>query len=56
MTTAFALTDDQLAVREVIREIAEKEIAPFAAECDEQERYPVEAQRALTAAGDPSLT
>jgi alkylation response protein AidB-like acyl-CoA dehydrogenase len=51
MTTAFALTDDQLAVREVIREIAEKEIAPWAAECDEQERYPVEAQRALTAAG-----
>ncbi len=51
MTTLFALTEDQLAVREVVREIAEKEIAPWAAECDEQERYPVEAQKALTAAG-----
>ncbi|WP_111766360.1 acyl-CoA dehydrogenase family protein [Nakamurella deserti] len=51
MTTLFALTDDQLAVREVIREIAGKEIAPWAAECDEDERYPVEAQKALTASG-----
>jgi alkylation response protein AidB-like acyl-CoA dehydrogenase len=47
----FSLTDDQRAVRQAIREIAEAEIAPFAAECDEQERYPIEAQKALTAAG-----
>ena len=47
----FRLTDDQRSVREAIREIAEAEIAPFAAECDEQERYPIEAQKALTAAG-----
>jgi alkylation response protein AidB-like acyl-CoA dehydrogenase len=51
MTTLFALTDDQLAVREVVREIAAKEIAPWAAECDENERYPVEAQKALTSSG-----
>ncbi len=51
MTTRFALTDEQLAVREGVREIAEKEIAPWAAACDEDERYPVEAQKALTAAG-----
>ncbi len=47
----FTLTDDQSDVRAAIREIAEKEIAPYAAECDEQERYPVEAQKALTSAG-----
>jgi alkylation response protein AidB-like acyl-CoA dehydrogenase len=47
----FTLTDDQHAVRAAIREIAEREIAPHAADCDEQERYPIEAQKALTAAG-----
>jgi alkylation response protein AidB-like acyl-CoA dehydrogenase len=47
----FRLTDDQRAVRHAIREIAEAEIAPFAADCDERERYPIEAQKALTAAG-----
>ena len=47
----FRLTDDQRSIREAIRELAEGEIAPFAAECDESERYPVEAQKALTAAG-----
>jgi alkylation response protein AidB-like acyl-CoA dehydrogenase len=47
----FRLTDDQRAVRDAIREIAEAEIAPYAAECDEQERYPIEAQKALTASG-----
>ena len=48
---AFALTDDQHDIRAAIRELAEAEIAPFAADCDEHERYPVEAQRALTEAG-----
>jgi alkylation response protein AidB-like acyl-CoA dehydrogenase len=47
----FRLTEDQRSVREAIRELARAEIAPFAAECDEQERYPIEAQKALTAAG-----
>ena len=47
----FRLTDDQQSVRAAIREIAEAEIAPYAAECDEQERYPIEAQKALTASG-----
>ncbi len=47
----FTLTDDHQAVREAIREIAEGEIAPHAADVDENERYPVEAQKALTAAG-----
>jgi alkylation response protein AidB-like acyl-CoA dehydrogenase len=45
------LTDDQHDIRAAIRELAEAEIAPFAADCDEHERYPVEAQKALTDAG-----
>jgi alkylation response protein AidB-like acyl-CoA dehydrogenase len=49
--SAFALTDDQNDIRAAIRELAEAEIAPFAADCDEHERYPVEAQKALTNAG-----
>lgn len=47
----FALSEDHRAIREAVREIAEKEIAPFAADCDEHERYPIEAQQALTASG-----
>lgn len=49
--TQFALSEDQNDIRAAIRELAEAEIAPYAADCDEQERYPVEAQRALTDAG-----
>ncbi|MGY2080209.1 acyl-CoA dehydrogenase family protein [Modestobacter sp. SYSU DS0657] len=47
----YALTDEHEAIREAVREIAEREIAPFAAEVDADSRFPVEAQRALTAAG-----
>jgi len=47
----YRLSEDQEAVRAAIREIAEREIAPYAADCDENERYPIEAQKALTAAG-----
>ena len=47
----YALTDEHEAIREAVRDIAEREIAPFAAEVDADSRYPVEAQKALTAAG-----
>ncbi|MCW2636421.1 MAG: Acyl-CoA dehydrogenase, partial [Blastococcus sp.] len=47
----YALTDEHDAIREAVREIAEREIAPFAAEVDADARYPIEAQKALTAAG-----
>jgi hypothetical protein len=50
-TDLFTLTDDHRAIREAIRDIAEHEIAPHAADVDERERYPIEAQKALTAAG-----
>ena len=47
----YQLSDEHNALREAVRDLAEKEIAPFAAEVDEQERYPSEAQAALTKAG-----
>src|ERR1700712_3986484 len=54
MTTAselFTLTEDHRAVRDAVREIAEREILPYAADVDERERYPAEAQKALEASG-----
>ncbi|MFY9808798.1 MAG: acyl-CoA dehydrogenase family protein [Pseudonocardiaceae bacterium] len=39
------------ALRETVRALAEKKIAPYAAEVDELERYPREAQTALVRAG-----
>ena len=47
----YALTEEHEAIRDAVRDIAEREIAPFAAEVDAESRYPVEAQKALTAAG-----
>ena len=47
----YALTEEHEAIREAVREIAEREIAPHAAEVDADARYPIEAQKALTAAG-----
>jgi alkylation response protein AidB-like acyl-CoA dehydrogenase len=47
----YALTEEHEAIREAVREIAEREIAPHAAEVDAESRYPIEAQKALTAAG-----
>src|SRR6187200_2676751 len=42
----YALTEEHEAIRDAVREIA-----PFATEVDAESRYPVEAQKALTAAG-----
>jgi alkylation response protein AidB-like acyl-CoA dehydrogenase len=47
----YRLSDEHQALREAVRDLAEKEIAPHAAEVDEQGRYPVEARDALTKAG-----
>ena len=47
----YALSEEHEAIREAVREIAEREIAPWAAEVDADSRYPIEAQKALTAAG-----
>src|SRR5919205_163127 len=47
----YALTEEHEAIREAVRDIAEREIAPFAADVDAQSRFPEEARKALTAAG-----
>jgi alkylation response protein AidB-like acyl-CoA dehydrogenase len=47
----YALTEEHEAIREAVRDIAEREIGPYAAEVDADSRYPIEAQKALTAAG-----
>ena len=49
MTDMFQLSEDQLAIREAIREIADDKIAPFAATVDEEARFPREANEALIA-------
>ncbi|MFI0462844.1 acyl-CoA dehydrogenase [Saccharopolyspora sp. NPDC003752] len=47
----YQLAEEHEALREAVRALAEKEIAPYAAEVDEQERYPREARDALVKAG-----
>ncbi|HEX3778267.1 MAG TPA: acyl-CoA dehydrogenase family protein [Pseudonocardiaceae bacterium] len=47
----YRLADEHDALREAVRAMAEKEIAPYAAEVDEAERYPVEARDALVRSG-----
>ncbi|HET8522161.1 MAG TPA: acyl-CoA dehydrogenase family protein [Thermomicrobiales bacterium] len=44
---AFELNDEQRSLRDTIREFAESEIAPHAAEWDEEQRFPIEAVRKL---------
>lgn len=47
----YQLAEEHEELRAAVRSLAEKEIAPYAAEVDEQERYPTEARDALVAAG-----
>jgi alkylation response protein AidB-like acyl-CoA dehydrogenase len=47
----YQLADEHNALREAVRSLAEKQIAPHAAEVDAESRYPVEAREALTKAG-----
>jgi alkylation response protein AidB-like acyl-CoA dehydrogenase len=51
----YRLSDEHEALREAVRALAEKEIAPHAAEVDEQGRFPAEARDALTKAGFHAL-
>ncbi|MGI9008780.1 MAG: acyl-CoA dehydrogenase family protein [Streptosporangiaceae bacterium] len=48
--TAFALSEEHEALRDSVRQLAEDKIAPYAAEVDEQARYPQEAHDALVKA------
>ena len=47
----YALPEEHDALREAVRALSEKEIAPYAAAVDEEERFPDEALKALTSAG-----
>jgi alkylation response protein AidB-like acyl-CoA dehydrogenase len=47
----YQLAEEHEELRAAVRALAEKEIAPYAAEVDEQERYPAEARDALVRAG-----
>ena len=47
----FRLPEEHEELRTAIRALCEKEIAPFAAECDENARFPQEALDALNASG-----
>ncbi|WP_216214156.1 acyl-CoA dehydrogenase family protein [Amycolatopsis aidingensis] len=47
----YQLAEEHEELRAAVRALAEKEIAPYAAEVDEQERYPTEANHALVKSG-----
>ncbi len=51
----FELTEEQKMIRDTAREFAEKEVAPLAAELDEQERFPSETMPKLTELGFLSM-
>lgn len=47
----FALTEDQIAVRDMAREFASEKIAPFALKWDEEKFFPVDVMREAAALG-----
>ena len=47
----FALTDEQRMIRDLARKVAREKIVRWAAEVDEQERYPTESLEAIKEAG-----
>src|SRR3954453_15907830 len=49
--THFALTDDQIAVRDMAREFAAERIAPHALRWDEDKHFPVDAMREAATLG-----
>src|SRR5262249_42891578 len=51
MRDDFALTDEQRIIRDLARKAAREKIARWAAEVDEQERYPTESLEAVKEAG-----
>src|SRR3954453_5891558 len=43
----FALSEEHRAIREAVRDLCQAKVAPYAAEVDEESRYPEEAAKAL---------
>src|SRR2546430_14231804 len=52
----FLTTDEQEEFRQAIRQMCEDKVAPHAAECDEQAKYPWHAHEAFAAMGLMGLT
>src|SRR5262245_66303743 len=48
---SFDLTEDQLAVRQMVREFAESEIRPIAAKIDETHEFPAENTKKMAELG-----
>ncbi|HEV7260244.1 MAG TPA: isobutyryl-CoA dehydrogenase [Bosea sp. (in: a-proteobacteria)] len=48
---AFALTDDQIAIRDMARDFAADTLAPHASRWDEEKHFPIEEMRAAAALG-----
>lgn len=52
---SFDLSEDQRMIREMVREFALAEVAPLAAEIDEQHRFPADTWRKIVALGLPGI-
>ena len=50
MSDFYALSEEHQAIREAVRAVCDAKVAPFAADVDENARYPQEAHDALVAA------
>ena len=55
MSAQYLLTEDQISIQEMVREFAQKELAPVVKECDEQSRFPVEVYKKITEMGINSM-
>ena len=49
----YALSEEHQAIREAVRAVCDAKVAPFAADVDEEARYPHEAADALPRRGLP---
>ena len=49
----YALSEEHQAIREAVRAVCDAKVAPYAADVDEQARYPQEAHDALHGRGLP---
>jgi alkylation response protein AidB-like acyl-CoA dehydrogenase len=55
ITHGFDLTEDQVMIRDMVREFAEKDVAPIAAEIDENHRFPKDTWDKLVELGIPGI-
>lgn len=55
MSTHYLLTEDQESIRDMVREFAQKELAPVVKECDEQSKFPLDLYKKVTEMGINSM-